>query len=222
MSSLPQFAGSVEPDAGLYDGIAAALSRDGYIVLPTALPPQLIDALFMHLKSLHGDHFHRAGIGKQTDHQLNKFVRSDAITWLNGSHPASRDYLDWMERLRLALNRRLFLGLFDFECHYAWYRRGTFYRKHLDAFRGRTNRVISTVLYLNPNWEPQDAGELLLYSPRDENRVLERIAPQYGKLVLFLSEDFPHEVLPVNRSRYSVAGWFRVNNSLGPVIDPPR
>lgn len=222
MSSLPQFAGPSGQDPGFYDDIADALTARGYAVLPSALPPALTDALFLHFKSLAGSEFHRAGIGKQVDHQVNTFVRSDAIAWLDGSHAATADYLDWMEQLRLALNRRLFLGLFDFECHYACYERGTFYKKHLDAFRGHTNRVISTVLYLNPVREPEDGGELVLYSPRDEDIVLETITPQYGKLVLFLSEEFPHEVLPVNKSRYSIAGWFRVNNSLGTVIDPPR
>jgi len=34
-----------------------------------------------------------------------------------------------------------------------------------------------------------------------------------NRLVIFLSEEFPHEVLPANTHRYSIAGWFRVNNS---------
>lgn len=220
MYSLSQPAGYCPHD--IYNGIADALHSRGYAILPAVLPPALTDALFLHFKSLTDNEFHRAGIGKQIDHQVNAFIRSDTIAWLDGSHTATRDYLDWMEQLRLALNRRLFLGLFDFECHYAWYQRGAFYKKHLDAFRGHTNRVISTVLYLNPAWEAQDGGELVLFERRNENRALERVTPQYGRLVLFLSEDFPHEVLPVNRPRYSIAGWFRVNNSLGPVIDPPR
>ena len=35
------------------------------------------------------------------------------------------------------------------------------------------------------------------------------------------SKEFPHEVLPANRDRYSVAGWFRVNTSLANKADPP-
>lgn len=34
-----------------------------------------------------------------------------------------------------------------------------------------------------------------------------------GTLVVFLSEEFEHEVLPAKRDRYSIAGWFRVNPS---------
>ncbi|WP_335340025.1 2OG-Fe(II) oxygenase [Sedimenticola selenatireducens] len=45
---------------------------------------------------------------------------------------------------------------------------------------------------------------------------------QAGELAVFLSEEFPHEVLAADRDRYSVAGWFRVNGSINQQIDPPR
>jgi len=220
VSQLPQRQAA---DEVVFDCIAEALAGNGYISLPAVLPTALIDELFMHLKSLGSCEFRQAGIGKAEARQVNTFIRGDAITWLDETSEASRAYLDWMEQLRLELNRRLFLGLFDFECHYAWYPRGSYYKQHVDAFKGGgSNRVISSVLYLNPGWRPGDGGELVLYSPQDKASVVECIEPRYGQLVLFLSEVFPHEVLPANRSRYSIAGWFRVNNSLGSVIDPPR
>jgi SM-20-related protein len=49
-----------------------------------------------------------------------------------------------------------------------------------------------------------------------------RITPLMGSLVVFLSDRFPHEVTAASRLRYSIAGWFRVNASLGQQIDPPR
>lgn len=218
MSSLPEL--TPIADAARFDAIAAGLAARGYAIVDNALPAALTDALFIHFKSLAPDDFHSAGIGRQRDHQFNRFVRNDAISWLDGSHAASRDYLAWMEALRLALNRRLFLGLFDFECHYAWYARGSFYRKHYDAFKGRSRRVVSTVFYLNPTWSPAYGGELVMYNAQD--RKLEHVIPCYGRLVVFLSEQFAHEVLPVNKPRYSIAGWFRLNNSIGGRIDPPH
>ncbi|MFD1215989.1 MULTISPECIES: 2OG-Fe(II) oxygenase [Microbulbifer] len=209
--------------------IATALRETGYIVLPAPLPPALLGALLRHFRSLDQSRFQTAGIGREDDHQLNQFVRTDEIYWLDRSNPAVSAYLDSMETLRLGLNRRLFLGLFDYECHYAHYQRGSFYKKHLDAFKGSTNRVVSTVLYLTPNWQPRDGGELQIYAPiggdTDEgmsHRVIEKVAPRFGQMVIFLSEEFPHEVLTSHRSRYSVTGWFRVNNSLGEQLDPPR
>lgn len=220
MSTMPRLL--QDADDCLFDAIADGLRNRGYIVLPQALPTALVDKLFLHFRDLEAEQFSYAGVGKQDDYQVNRFIRTDAIAWLDNSTVVGQQYLDWMERLRLELNRRLYLGLFDFESHYAWYAEGAFYKKHHDAFRGQTTRIVSTVLYLNPTWTPEDGGELLLYSPENEDTVIERIAPQYGKLVLFLSEEFPHEVLPVNSARYSIAGWFRVNNSLNSVIDPPQ
>jgi SM-20-related protein len=214
-SLLPQLS-----DEDRFRQIAAQLETTGYVMLPDILPETLVDSLLLHFKSLDDAEFKQAGTGRATDYQISKGIRGDEIRWLDGYHPATRAYLDWMETLRLNLNRHLFLGLFDYECHYACYPEGTFYRKHLDAFKGDTNRVLSTVLYLNPIWEPQDGGELLLYSSKDE--LLERVLPHYGKLIIFLSKVFPHEVLPVARRRYSIAGWFRVNSNLGVNLDPPK
>ncbi len=48
------------------------------------------------------------------------------------------------------------------------------------------------------------------------------VTPAFATLVVFLSEEVPHEVRPAKRDRYSIAGWYRVNNSLNDQIDPPR
>ena len=214
-------------DGDPFEQIATALRTDGYVVLPAPLPQGIPSGLLRHFKSINEEHFKRAGIGREEEHQLNRFVRGDQICWLDASSPPVNAYLEWMESLRLGLNRRLFLGLFDYECHYAHYDRGTFYKKHLDAFKGNTNRVVSTVLYLTPNWQPRDGGELAIYPPEVEGEPaaaepLLKVAPRFGQMVIFLSEEFPHEVLTVNRPRYSVTGWFRVNNSLGDNIDPAK
>ncbi|MCQ3828786.1 2OG-Fe(II) oxygenase [Microbulbifer elongatus] len=203
------------------DRIASALRETGYIVLPAPLPPSLLGSMLRHFRSIDRTRFQSAGIGREQEHQLNQFVRTDEIFWLDRSNPAVAAYLSWAETLRLGLNRRLFLGLFDYECHYARYDRGSFYKKHMDAFKGTTNRVVSTVLYLTPNWQPQDGGELQIYAPGSDE-VIEKVAPRFGQMVIFLSEEFPHEVLTSHRPRYSVTGWFRVNNSLGENIDPAR
>ncbi len=199
--------------------IALQLKSKGYGILPSPLPETLVDSLLLHVKSLTGDEFKLAGTGRDTAYQISQRIRGDEIHWLDRQNPTTQAYLEWVEALRLSLNRHLFLGLFDYECHYACYPEGAFYRKHLDAFKGDTNRILSTVLYLNPIWGTQDGGEFVLYSHKDE--ILETVLPQYGKMVIFLSEVFPHEVRPVNKPRYSIAGWFRVNGNLGITLDPP-
>lgn len=220
MSALPVPSDPAADD--LFDRIARALGREGRIVVDDVLPAGLADALFARMCELGDEGLERAGIGREEDHRLNRFVRGDETRWLEPAESPDRDYLAWIEELRLGLNRRLFLGLFDYEAHYARYAPGSFYSRHLDAFAGaQRSRVLTTVLYLNPTWQPGDGGELLMYDESGEH-VLETITPCYGRLAVFLSERFPHEVLPTKVVRHSIAGWFRVNGSLGGTIDPPR
>lgn len=206
-------------DGEIFGKIALSLEQTGYALVPAALPPETLDRLLLDRARLSSADYRRAGVGRREDFQRNRFVRSDHICWLDGRDSGEAGFLDWMERLRRALNRRLFLGLFDYEAHHARYPAGAFYKKHVDAFRGRSNRVLSTVFYLNSQWQPSDGGELVLYA-EDGITELKRVRPECGKLVVFLSEVFPHEVLPARRERRSIAGWFRVNTSSGWVPDP--
>jgi SM-20-related protein len=81
--------------------------------------------------------------------------------------------------------------------------------------------VLSLVAYLNPDWQLADGGELLIYEDSSTDPVVV-IQPLHGTVVLFLSEEVPHEVAPALCDRYSIAGWFRVNGSSTARIDPPR
>lgn len=200
------------PTESALDEIAAALTTRGYAIRHDFLPESLIEALHDEVHSLDRDDFAPAGTGRETRHAVNPRIRSDRILWLQGTSPAVRAWLDHAEHIRQGLNRRLFMGLFDYECHYARYDRGSFYKRHLDAFIGEKNRVLSTVLYLNRDWRAEDEGELRLYSDGSDD-VLESLLPEYNTFVCFLSERFPHEVRPARRRRYSVAGWYRVRNS---------
>ena len=163
-----------------------------------------------------------AGLVRGQQHLLRKDIRGDAIHWLDRESVAQRHYLDAMSELQLALNHALFLGLFEYEAHFAHYPPGAFYQRHLDSFRGRANRVISTVGYLTPNWPSDGGGEMVIYHPDDPSQEVARVVPEAGTGACFLSETIPHEVLPTRCSRTSIAGWFRRNASLGGVLDPAR
>lgn len=202
--------------------IASGLYRKGWSVIEAALPSTFIKNLHADLEQLEeNSRLKPAGVGRGDDHVLKRNIRRDEIFWLNvAASQAQRNFLQQMEDLRTELNRRLFLGLFEYEAHYANYVPGAFYAKHYDSFRGRANRIVSTVLYLNENWEQQDGGELVLYDEHDENREIMRILPEAGTLVCFLSEEIPHEVAVTQRQRMSIAGWFRCNPSQDGVLDP--
>ncbi|MCB1866913.1 MAG: 2OG-Fe(II) oxygenase [Chromatiales bacterium] len=217
---MPQASSALESSAtgSQLDDIVRALQTTGWIVVPDFLPAS--DWQPLMLRALAIDDYNRAAIGRGEQQQVNNGVRTDRVAWMEADDPTDQAWLRRMECLRLAINERLFLGLFEHEAHYARYEPGAFYTRHVDALHGESNRVVSTVLYLNPEWEPADGGELVLYA--DGSSEGRRISPIAGTLVAFLSEVFAHEVLPTQRTRHSIAGWFRVNGSTGARVDPAR
>lgn len=206
----------------LLETVSQALAERGWWLGPDAVDRDLVRDLRADLVQLRAnDELERAGIGRDLDFQLAERIRGDRIHWLSRTSRVQARLLAQMEALRLTLNESLFLGLFEFEAHYAHYPPGSFYRRHLDSFRGAANRIVSAVIYLNEDWREGDGGELVLYAESGDE-VLATIAPRAGSMLLFLSEELPHEVLAAKRDRYSIAGWYRLNASIGNQIDPPR
>lgn len=189
----------------------------GYTVIPNAIHEELIIDLMADCYRINPQ-FSLAGIGRLNNLQIDDTIRKDKTFWFDGTSQAQLTYQATMESIRTTLNRTFFMGLFDYECHYAKYTEGDFYKKHVDAFKGRSNRVFTSVLYLNT---PAQGGELVVYKTKSKEIEI-IIKPQAGTLVLFESERFVHEVLPAIDNRYSIAGWFRKNASISGIIDPPR
>ncbi|WP_325893215.1 2OG-Fe(II) oxygenase [Grimontia sp. NTOU-MAR1] len=199
------------------DTLLDALHTQGWYVWDDFLNAEEVE----QLRNAIPESMKPAGIGRHRQHHTNKQIRSDKISWLErGKHPASDDFLSRMEAIKNDVNRHFFLGLFEYEAHFARYDIGDFYQKHLDTFEGRSNRRLTTVMYLNDEWADEDGGEIVIYDIDDNH--LNTLWPKAGRLLVFLSEEFPHEVLPTNRERYSIAGWFRVNGMRGNRVDPSR
>lgn len=193
----------------------------GYSVRVNSLPHSLADLLNERVVSISDSSFQTAAIGPAQNTMQNNFVRSQKLKWITGDSDANIQWLSWAERLQVHLNRSLFLGLFSFESHYAHYQPGDFYKRHYDAFRGKVGRTVSIVVYLNTNWLPTDGGELVIYNGDDDKKGL-KVMPSYATVVVFLSSEYPHEVLRTNRDRYSIAGWFSTNTSIASRVDPPE
>ncbi|MCX5747921.1 MAG: 2OG-Fe(II) oxygenase [Proteobacteria bacterium] len=188
------------------DKIARGLRDEGFVAVEDVLPSALRARLDEGCCEVDGA-FSSSGMGRGAGHNTDAAIRGDVTRWLEDTNEVDQLYLETMDVLRSGLNEQLFLGLVDYECHYAIYGVGARYGKHLDALAGRTNRLLSSVVYLNPAWALADGGELVMYRG-DDPEPIARILPQPGLMVLFLSDEFPHEVLASTRSRHSIAGWF--------------
>jgi len=194
-----------------YQAIAQRLAGEGWIVVPNFVSEELARSLRAEALDLYRDGaFRAAGVGKGENRKLVSEIRSDHVLWLNEPYSAAQArYLAELEQLRLAINRTLFLGLWDFEGHYAMYAPGAHYARHLDQFNHAKQRRVTCITYLNENWRPEDGGQLRIYLDGENPAPCHDVSPTLGTLVCFLSDGFYHEVLPSTRERLSVTGWFR-------------
>jgi SM-20-related protein len=191
----------------LYEQITDALVNDGYIVIDNALDKKLSQKLLYLAQQ--EQNYKEAGISSSAALHLDRQRRRDKIVWLDREGDALNEFFSFSDGLREYLNRSLYLGLSYYEAHFAHYEAGDFYEKHLDAFKNSKNRVVTTVYYLNEGWSKEDGGELLIYN--EEGNFIQKVLPTQNRLVIFMSELFPHEVAPAKRDRYSIAGWFRID-----------
>lgn len=187
--------------------ITAGLTAPGWILVPDFLDAAATRAIGELLRQRWESGAMRpAGVGRGRTFQVRPEIRSDQVLWVDNEAPPAvlTGFLERMEALRTHLNRTLFLGLQEFECHLTAYPRGAFYGRHLDRFADEARRQVSVVFYLNPDWREQDGGALRIETPAGPVSVL----PEAGTLVVFRSGDFWHEVRRARRLRLSVTGWF--------------
>ncbi|MGE8361815.1 2OG-Fe(II) oxygenase [Pseudomonas sp.] len=194
--------------SALYARIVDDLAEHGWSIQPLFAPEGLTAELAdeCRLRAERGA-LAPAGVGRGNALAVREAVRGDSIEWLEaGQSEACDQYLALLDGLRQAINQGLYLGLEDYESHFALYPPGAFYQKHLDRFRDDDRRTVSAVMYLNEGWQDEQGGALRLYLKDGEVRD---VPPRAGCLVVFLSADLPHEVLPATRERLSLTGWFR-------------
>lgn len=195
------------------DQLLDDLAEQGWAIVANALPVDLTLELAQECRArANQGALLPAGVGRGSAHGVQEGVRGDHIQWLEPGQVAAGDrYLAMLDDLRGQLNQALYLGLEDYEGHFALYPPGTFYQKHLDRFRDDDRRAVSAVFYLNSDWLPEQGGALRLYLA--DGRELD-VPPEAGTLVVFLSADLPHEVLPATRERLSLTGWLRRRGNL--------
>ena len=189
-----------------FHAAADALAGDGWGIVDDLLEPAQVAALAAECTALHdARRLLPAGTGTG---RINPALRGDSTHWFaeGAMSPPQQAFADRIDALRGVLNRELMLGLVECESHYAVYPPGAGYTRHLDRLRESDARVVSAVFYLNQAWRVADGGALRLYLADGSSRD---IFPHAGTLLLFLSAQFEHEVLPATRERMSIACWLR-------------
>lgn len=163
------------------------------------------------------DAFDQAGIGALNQNTIKKTIRGDKTYWLNKERDFElKEFWELLAETKSTLNRYCYLSLSGDEFHLAHYPSGGFYARHLDQFDGRSNRMISMIIYLNENWEPGNGGQLEIL---DKNRELQLVDPIARRCVLFKSDQVPHAVLKSFKDRYSLTGWLLYQpTSLAPIL----
>jgi SM-20-related protein len=188
--------------------LVKGLVESGYVVFQGLLKVETVSKIRAEIDALRAaDRFRPASIGKGAAAIHMPETRGDGTYWFEPKDfsPIQAQLASFFESVRGVLNAELFLGLWDWEGHYAVYPPGTFYRKHLDRFQNDSKRTVSMVLFFNAEWKEEDGGALRIEGV--ENFV--DILPMEGTVVFFLSEKIMHEVLETKRDRYSFAGWLR-------------
>ncbi len=196
------------------DKIVSDIYEKGWAVLDGFVSEELRAKLLEEQQRiLKNGQFKSAGVGRGDHFQVRPEIRSDKVFWMEPESltPLQDKYWKMIDDLRIQLNRKCFLGLRSFESHFAIYPVGSFYKRHLDQFKEVSYRIVSVVLYLNESWNPEDEGALRIYIENEGDGLehYQDILPLGGRLVVFMSGEIPHEVLPTRRERISITGWLK-------------
>lgn len=191
------------------DLISHNLCTQGFHIIEGFLETTHYQSLCKKAKNMYQQGlFRSARIGLKIQAHQNNAIRTDEICWLDeeSADPSILAFLKQTNELATILNSTLFLGLTEFETHFAVYQPESYYKKHIDQFATKKTRKISCVYYLNDYWQEDFGGELNLFSTADQ--LIQRVQPIGNRFICFNSE-LPHEVCLTHHTRYSITGWMK-------------
>lgn len=191
-----------------FEGLIQGLMDNKYACSDDFMKATTVSGLRSNIQNLNlTGKMQAAGIGKNIEYQKNTLVRGDKIKWIEKE---SKDQFETIFLKKVGnfishLNKTCYTSITGFESHYASYEQKSFYKRHLDQFKGDKGRKYSIILYLNDDWQTEDGGMLSLY-PEGGRQI--NISPVGGRVVFFKSDEMEHEVHPsFTRDRISIAGW---------------
>ena len=229
-----------------------SLASDGLTVVEQAVPAAEMALLRAELESMSTEGVLR------TTFQEAEGTRKDVVAWVGGDVPPpgpaatravallkglAHELNGWADKTSSTVSEltdRIGGGklVVPADCMVACYAGdGRGYVRHLDNTCSDQDglsdchniRVVTAILYCNPDWQPADGGCLRYWpvasaadgnSGSNKGRSAEPLdsgghidlAPKGGRLVLFRSKVLPHEVLPAWASRYAISLWMLQRN----------
>jgi SM-20-related protein len=192
----------------VFSAIANNLRIQGYCVLPNAVPDNITSALYDQIQ--HKDTVSLC-LGKRRDPKRlkNLFIHRDERAWIKGKTMAEKLWLTWATSLKDFLNQQLDLSLFSYEGYFSHYSPGGFCQKHNGASNKEKSRQLSMITYLNPEWNMGYGGQLIICPQSSPDKIIS-VSPEISTLVVFMSEQCFHSVLPTWRDQYSIFGGYSV------------
>ena len=118
----------ISPEHPMLAAVVDDLVTHGWSQQALFLPADLVRALAAECRRRDAEgELNPAGVGRGAAQEVREAIRGDQIQWIDpGQAEACDQYLSAMDQLRQAINQGLFLGLEDFECHFALYPPGAF------------------------------------------------------------------------------------------------
>lgn len=194
------------------ESIKADLEERSWAVIDLGIDDQVIQDCKSKVFGKEHD-FSDAKVNKDQVAPSVSQIRKSQVLWVENwdEFKLTQELSSFNKVLIHELNSYFFLAMKSFESQFAYYKEGDFYKKHLDQYRNKGIRQLTTVFFLN---DCAKSGELVIYNKDDSDIIDIKIKPKRGNLVLFFSSQIYHEVLPVKTERYSLTTWFRDDQDL--------
>lgn len=192
------------------------LEDRGWCYLPSMMSVGVCDDVHRAFRNKE-ERFKEAKVGNFSRKKKVKRIRKNSITWIeNWQRNAATAFLnEFYKNLAVKLRREFFIPLKWHESQVALYKKGDYYKKHLDQLKLTKHRQVTTILFLN---DCERGGELVIYNKLDRNKVDAIIAPKKGGLVIFFSSQIFHEVKEATDERMTLTTWLRDDDV--PFLDP--
>ena len=201
-----------------------------YAIVKDHTLDDILDAIHQDVQTLR-ECLRPAGMGQGDQKWQDNNVRGDSLCWVTTEMCSERK----LNGLQAYLNRiltecgimkeQLGINSAEYNMQFAIYPgKGEGYNRHVDSFSAAgateaSSRQLTCLLYLNKDWEPDDGGQLRIFTkPGVVMDGLEEpfsfwgvhgydIDPIFGRLVIFRSELVAHAVLPCFHERLALTCW---------------